>query len=120
MLTSATDSWLGVMTAAPPQVWLLTLTPSTSKLFAETRWPFAEIGTWFSVWKIDTFDPPGPEVFGRRTDPPLASRAPLPKTPGVSRASSYGSRPYCGRRRISRVVFTSVTFASSVARSGDD
>ena len=53
------------MTAAPPQVRLLTLVPSIWKLLAETRWPLAVICTWFSVWKIELFEPPGPFWFGR-------------------------------------------------------
>jgi hypothetical protein len=40
-----TDSWFGVTTAAPPKPRLLTLTPSISKLLAETRWPLALTGT---------------------------------------------------------------------------
>ncbi len=75
---SWTDSWFGVTTAAPPHVWLLTLTPSIVKLFDESRCPLALMGTWFSVWKIDEFEPPGPVVLGSPTEFPLPDRAPSP------------------------------------------
>lgn len=65
---SLTDSWLGVSTAAPPQAWLLTLTPSISKLLAVTRWPLALTGAWFSVWKMELFEPPGPDEFGQKAE----------------------------------------------------
>ena len=61
---SFTDSWFGVTTAAPPHAWLIAVTPSSWKLFASTRWPFALTGTWFSVPKIELFEPPGPCLVG--------------------------------------------------------
>ena len=85
---SFTDSWFGVTTAAPPQAWLIAVTPSSWKLFASTRWPFALIGTWFSVPKTELFEPPGPCWLGTPTELPAPSRAPRPKTPGARRTSS--------------------------------
>jgi len=42
MVISWIDSWLGVMTAAPPNPRLFALTPSIVKIFEAVRWPLAD------------------------------------------------------------------------------
>ena len=106
------------MTAAPPFVRLLTLVPSIWKLLAETRWPLAEICGAFSVWNMERDEPPGPTVFGRLTAPPAPPRAASPKTPGVRRVNSYGSRPNCGSSLTSVVVIALSRLPCSVSSAG--
>src|SRR5207237_9999703 len=65
---------------------------------------------------METLELLGPLVFGKLVPEPLALRAPVPKTPGAKRASSYGSRPGCGSCKTSCVVKVFLTFASSVSK----
>src|SRR5713101_3727830 len=113
------DSWLGVMTAVPPNPRLLTLTPSMVKLFEAARWPFADTWTVFSIWKIAEFDPPLPESLGKFEELPLPWRAPSPKMPGVKRSNEYGSRPTWGSRSISREEMEVPRLAFSVERASE-
>src|SRR5262245_59827178 len=92
---SLTDSSFGVITAAPAQVMLFTLTPSTVTLLDSSEEPLAIICGRFSVWKMPELDPepPGPALPGRLLVPPPAPCEPSPNAPGANCANWKTSRP---------------------------
>src|SRR5215472_16534222 len=96
--TSLTDSSLGVTTAAPAHVTLLTLTPSIVTLFDSSVEPLALTCGRFSVWKIPQLapGPPGPACPGRLLLPPPAPCDASPNAPGASCTNWKTSRPKDG------------------------